>query len=457
MAGPFQTIPLGDGASADLYLLRYGKDGLLRSPAAEGAVEEQLAGVSDVFFFAHGWNNVFAQALDRYRNFAAGYIGQSAEFDIRHPGPGPYQPLLVGAVWPSTSFVMPWEQGPVIAGPTDPDGAASTEQEELLALATSEMDAAADRALVDAVDGRTAVDTATATELATILLRNLRATPDPDDGSAPPDVTGLLRIWAELGGGPRPEPSEAPARFGRVGSRGAGTPPDAASLMYDPRDILRIASVWQMKARAGVVGATGVAPLLESILRSDARLHLIGHSFGARVVLSALNASAAERSAHSMLLLQPAVNRWCLAPTVDGTGQPGGYHSVLGKVERPILTTFSSHDKPLTSVFHLAMRGRNLGEGQPETAAVGDWYRYGALGGYGPAGLDGQATTCEAVTPGQGHYPVGGTARVIAVKGGSKVDGEVPIPGHGGISNRFTWWALHDLTRGDLRADTTGS
>ncbi|MFC9585805.1 hypothetical protein ACFVJ8_23665 [Streptomyces yangpuensis] len=451
MAGPFQTLPIGDGASADLYLLRYGKDGLLRSPAAEDEVKEQLDGVSDVYFFAHGWNNIFAKALDRYQDFAAGYIEQGAEFDIRHPGPGPYQPLLVGAIWPSTSFVMPWEEGPAIAGPPDPDGAAAAEQEELLALATSEMNADEDRAFVDAVDGRTAVNKATATKLAAIVLRNLRATTDPDDGSAPPNVAGLLKIWAELGGGPLPEPSEAPAPFGRVGSGGAGSPPDAAGLVYDPRDILRVASVWQMKARAGVVGAKGVAPLLEHILHRDppVRLHLIGHSFGARVVLSALNAAAAERPAHSMLLLQPAVNRWCLAPNVEGTGRPGGYHSVLAKVEQPILTTFSSHDKPLTNVFHLAMRGKNLGEQQPETAAAGDWYQYGALGGYGPAGLDGQATTCDAVAPGQGNYPLGGGARVIAINGGSKVDGQVPIRGHGEISNPFTWWALHDLTRGD--------
>ncbi|MGW6703869.1 hypothetical protein ACWGDE_03095 [Streptomyces sp. NPDC054956] len=450
MAGPFQTLPISGGASVDLYLLRYGKDGLLRSPAAEAEVEERLAKATDVYFFAHGWNNIFAKALDRYRNFAAGYIAQRAEFRIADPGPGPYRPLLVGAIWPSTSFVMPWETGPVIAGPPDPDGPAAAEQEELLALATAEMNADEDRAFVDAVDGRTAVDKMTAEKVAAIVLRNLRAMTDPDDGSAPPDVAGLLDIWTELGGEPMPEPPEDLSSFGPVGSGGRGGPPDPAGVGYDPRDILRVASVWQMKARAGVVGAKGVAPLVERILHRDppVRLHLIGHSFGARVVLSALNAAAAGRSAHSMLLLQPAVNRWCLAPKVVGTGQPGGYHSVLAKVEQPILTTFSSSDKPLTNVFHLAMRGRNLGE-QPETAAVGDTYRYGALGGFGPLGLDGQSTTCDAVAPGKGHYPLAEGARVIAMKGGAEVDGEVPIRGHGEISNRFTWWALHDLTRGD--------
>ena len=36
--------------------------------------------------------------------------------------------------------------------------------------------------------------------------------------------------------------------------------------------------------------------------------------------------------------------------------------SVLDKVERPILSTFSRHDLPLHEVFHLAVRGSSLGE-----------------------------------------------------------------------------------------------
>ncbi|WP_329223117.1 hypothetical protein [Streptomyces microflavus] len=451
MAGPFQTIPMNDGASANLYLLRYGKDGLLRSPAAEADVKKSLDGVTDVYVFAHGWNNIFAAALDRYRDFATGFIGQRAQFAVPAPGPGPYRPLLVGVMWPSTSFVMPWEQGPVIAGPSGPDSPASAEQEESLELVTSEMNADEDRVLVDAVDGRTAVDGPTAAKLAAILLRNLRATADPDDGSEPPDVEGLLSIWSELDGRPLPERPEGTGSFGRVGSGGASAPPDAAGLSFDPRDILRVASVWKMKARSGVVGAKGVAPLLEYILRSESavRLHLIGHSFGARVVLSALDAAVVGRPAHSMLLLQPAVNRWCLASKVEGTGQPGGYHSVLSpaKLTQPVLTTFSDRDEPLTNIFHLAMRGKHYGE-QPETAAVGDTHRYGALGGYPPLGLDGQTTTCTAVAPGEGRYPLGAPTRVIAIDGGAEVKGEVPIPGHSGISNGFTWWALHDLTRG---------
>jgi pimeloyl-ACP methyl ester carboxylesterase len=76
--------------------------------------------------------------------------------------------------------------------------------------------------------------------------------------------------------------------------------------------VIRLASVYQMKDRAGRVGASGVRELLEDLLAKNetARLHLLGHSYGAKVLLSALATATLMpgRKAHSMLLLQPAVS-----------------------------------------------------------------------------------------------------------------------------------------------------
>lgn len=449
MAGPFQNIELDGGQTAALYLLRYDEEGRLRSPQAESEVKNQLTSVTDVYLFAHGWNNVFAQALDRYHGFATGYIAQGTQFDIQPPEGS--TPLLVGIIWPSTSFVMPWEAGPVIAGAPDPDGREAAEQEEMLGLVTESLSADDDAAFVSAVDGQTSVDAVIARRLAEIVLNSLRTGLDPDDASPPPDPGELLDVWSALRGGNVPGPTPG-TTFGTIGSGPSSGAPGAAALSYDPRDLLRIASVWKMKARAGAVGTHGVGPLVEHILReSGVRLHLIGHSFGARLVLSALTASSAERKAHAMLLLQPAINRWCFAPTIENTGRSGGYRTVPAKLERPLLTTFSAHDEPLTKFFHLAMRGSQLGE--PKTAAVGNTHLYGALGGYGPAGLDGDAVVQDAIVPGAARYPLDGQARVIAVNGAVTVTvGGTAIPaigGHSDISNPVTWWALHDLTRPD--------
>jgi hypothetical protein len=186
-----------------------------------------------------------------------------------------------------------------------------------------------------------------------------------------------------------------------------------------------------------------VAPLVGRILEQpDVRLHLIGHSFGCRLLMSAMGIGPLPRKARSMLLLEPAVNRWCFAGDVVGTGRVGGYHAVLDRVDLPILSTMSAHDLPLRQAFHLAVRGSSLGE--PDIAALGDTDRYGALGGYGPAGL-GDAATIQNAQPPDTPYDLSGPARIIAVDCSSDIDGKPAIGGHGDVINPITWWALRCL------------
>jgi hypothetical protein len=101
-------------------------------------------------------------------------------------------------------------------------------------------------------------------------------------------------------------------------------------------------------------------------------------------------------------------------------------------------------DFPLHEAFHLAVRGSSLGE--PDVAAFGDTGRYGALGGYGPAGLDATTVTLPAVAPHGGDYKAAAQVRVVAVDGGVVIDGKAAIDGHGDVSNPVTWWALRVLT-----------
>jgi hypothetical protein len=62
----------------------------------------------------------------------------------------------------------------------------------------------------------------------------------------------------------------------------------------DPRPAIRLASLYLMKDRAGKVGSSGVAELLRGLLqRTTAPVHVVGHSFGCKVMLSA---AAAEPS-----------------------------------------------------------------------------------------------------------------------------------------------------------------
>jgi hypothetical protein len=436
VSGPFEKVDVGGGRSADLFLLRYDTDGSLVSQEAQAGVVDALPDTTDVFFFAHGWNNTFDQAAGNYRRFIQGYAGQGS-------GPSAVdKPLLVGVVWPSTSFTMPWEDGPFIAG-----SPADAERDDGIRTAAAEsLDGQRSQRLTELL-ARRRLDGTEAREAAALML-SLLPEVDPEEGTRPPAPDEVLAAWARLDGADAPAPAD-PDDFGDF----AGDPqqpegdPAAAGFLQnlDPRNLLRMGSVWLMKDRAGKVGAHGVSPLVQRILQAPGvRLHLIGHSFGARVMLSATAFAPLPRKVRSMLLLQPAVNRWCFADDVVGTGRAGGYRPVLDRVELPVLSSMSSHDFPLRQAFHLALRGSSLGE--PNIAAVGNTDRYGALGGYGPAGVPAVAQPVRR--PGA-RYELGGGARIIPIDGSGDIDGAPAIGGHGDINNPRTWWALRCLVHPD--------
>lgn len=431
--GPFEQIALSEHASAPLYLLRYDADGRLVSRQTEAHLRDAATAATDVFVFSHGWNTIFGDALGRYRGFLNGYM--KIRRDLGLPVPQPYRPILVGVIWPSTSLLLPWEQGPEIAAA----GADAAETEELLRFVTESLDDEAAAELTELLDGATGLTEAQAARAAQILQSALLID-DADTVTAPPTAAEVMEIWNRLDGR-KPVPPADPDDFGTVGGAvpaPAGAPQAAGFGVFDPRNLLRMGSMWKMKDRSGKVGARGLSPLLRHLLaETTARVHLTGHSFGCRLLMSALAIEPTARPARSLLLLQPAVNRWCFAADAAGTGRVGGYRPVLDRVEQPVLTTFTSHDLPLRQAFHLALRGSHVGE--PQIAALGDEERYGALGGYGPAGLGTAAAVVPIKDPGQ-KYDLGAGTEVIAL------DGSRTIDGHGGISNPSTWWALHSLT-----------
>lgn len=442
MVGPYTKVNLGEGREVDLFLLRFDADGGLLSPQTRDLITSSLKtdGYSDVFVFSHGWNNNFKVASEKYLTFIKGYAAQRARLQL--PLEPEFKPLLIGVIWPSTSFLFPWERGPKIAADTATDDA---EREEMLRLLLGTMTPDARSQLVELIDGADSLDRAAAKDAAKLMLEALRPTSDPDYASDAPSVEEFLEAWGELEGLAPLRPADPNAFTGIGGATRDAAVEAAGGGRLDPRGLLRAGTVWMMKDRAGRVGSRGVAPLLERVLEdSAARLHLVGHSFGARVVLSAMTTQEASRKAHSMLLLQPAVNRWCFAHKVIGRGIPGGYRPVLDRVERPIISTYSSHDKALHDAFHLAVRSSSLGE--PDIAAVGDTERYGALGGYGPKGIDDLLTETNARAEGKSYDLAEKGPGVVAINGAVEVDGKPAIGEHGDINSKVTWWALHSLT-----------
>lgn len=201
---------------------------------------------------------------------------------------------------------------------------------------------------------------------------------------------------------PLPRPGSAAASIDPFASSSGGGMGGAASF----RDVfgglqsallhtLNFTTFFMMKARAGDVGVKGVAPLIQAIrtARPDLRLHLMGHSFGCRVVTAAVNALPAGDALrpNTMTLLQGAFSHNGFASQFDGTND-GGFRQVVAakKVRGPILISHTRNDKAVGIAYPVA--SRISGETAASVGDANDIY-----GGLGSNGAQNQNTTPERV------------------------------------------------------------
>jgi hypothetical protein len=440
--GPYKTLRLDDGTAMPFYVIPFDKKGRCEGPETRRHLIEAVRNGSftNIFLFSHGWNNDWSVATERYEHFITGYMKMRR--DRKLPVSDPYRPLLVGVFWPSTALVFgEKEKGPGIAaaGAEAPDAAVAEERREVREIAEDLPEEHVERFYELAQ--KPALNEAETLELARIVLSLDAQSEDETTGGAS-SAEDLVRFWKETASaGEEPAAAEPVGEddFGTVDGGGAGPQAAGGLESLDPRKPIRMFTVWKMKDRAGIIGANGVGPLVRDLLAASqtAKLHLIGHSYGAKVVLSALASSNLPRPVESVLLLQPAVSHLCFADKVPTTDRPGGYNKVLSQVRRPILATFSEHDVPLTKVFHLAVR-RADDLGELKIAAAGEPpSKFAALGGFGPRGA--KEGRFEIKDPAERYDLTADGRRIFGIHASRTVKG------HGDISNESTWWALYNL------------
>ena len=400
---------------------------------------------SDIYLFSHGWNNDWDTATARYEHFMKGYAGLRAELKLGYKRP--YKPLLIGVFWPSTALVLPSEEAP--------DMAADEPLASVLADLAAEMPQAQRGRFGELMSHGGSLDDAQAQELATLLvpLWNRFQQAGTAKGDVPIDpiaASELLALWR-----PAQESAEDDDEYGGLADSVSSRQPGAAfsfgDLLSAPRDLLRAFTVLQMKDRAVRVGGSGVSSLLRDVAKHSAargpadaaaRMHLIGHSYGCIVMLSALVSDAPgalPRKVDSVLLLQAAVSRLCFAGKVPGKSYPGGYRAAFANVTQPLLATYTKRDGPLRYLFHMAVR-RDEDLGQPVIAgAPSAPSKYAALGGYGPDGCG--DVECK-------YQPIHGAGETYVDLGKKELrlialEADEVIRGHGEISVPETWWALY--------------
>ncbi|WUH94274.1 serine-threonine protein kinase [Streptomyces sp. NBC_00433] len=331
-------------------------------PAQRDALLAHAADRTDLVVFAHGWNNDLSTASALFDRFYA-----------------PFPALLAGAPgvrlgyagvhWPSMRFSdepIPGFPRPTHALATgrDPDiatlkqvlaghDAAADRIEELLAQQPPEPAALAEfAALVRTLTG------CTSPRAAALAL-------DLDGADAPPAPPALLTgdpaaVCAALSDAICGMRGGEPLLGGLTGKVWSGA-----------RELLRQASYYTMKGRAGRVGKAGLGPLLGLLAtRAPAtRVHLVGHSFGARLVSFALaGLPPAARNVTSVTLLQGAFSHSAYSPG-------GALDGMQARVRGPVVACHSSHDQALGVFYPLASRLSG-----DDRSLLGDDDRWGALG-----------------------------------------------------------------------------
>lgn len=255
------------------------------------------------------------------------------------------------------------------------------------------------------------------------------AAPGPDEGGAASLGSGTSSTAVEAGAAAALAFDESPAAgFGSITHR----------IWDGAKEALRQLTYFQMKGRAGVVGEHGLGPLATALAARipGLRVHLVGHSFGARLVSYTLRGVAEHGSPiASLTLVQGAFSHYAFAPKLPQDPSRGG--ALAGQESRvsgPIVACFSSHDSAVGTFYPVAsMASRDDASGVSETML-----RWGGMGHDGAQEVGAAATTMlpsgTAYNFGPGFTNVDGSAIVR--------EGGAPAGAHSDIIHPEVAWVV---------------
>ncbi len=387
----FERIP---GTDTEYGLIAFDADGKER-PDGATLMSQQLIekakrdGVTNVFFFCHGWKGDLPAARDQYNRWIGAFARAPERQSATTVFPG-FDPMFIGLHWPS----QPWGDEELGGGAFGaPQVAVSSD-----ALLQSYLQRLGDRPEI-----RRPLE---------IIIKEARTNLAPDELS-PQVRQAYLDLNQALG----------------LGSEGVAGPPDADREAFDPEaafeaaneagaafgginlgsllEPLRGLSYWTMKKRGRSVGEGGMHTFLNDLQNATpVRVHLMGHSFGTIVVSGMLGGPNARgplmRSVESVALVQGAVSLWCYANTIPfGGGGAGYFNPILSdrKVSGPVIVTRSKNDSAVGVFYPLASQVKGSASFDPTKLP-----EFGAIGAFGIQGVaDGVANDLKML-PADGAY-----------------------------------------------------
>lgn len=382
--------------------VEFNRHGRVEDPARAGDAVQAIAGgdATDLFVISHGWNNDMQEARALYGRFfeRVSDVLRSG----RVPAASGRRFAILGVLWPSKRFadreLIP-SGAARLASPFGDD-----EIERQVHELRGVFDApAADAALEEAgrLVSRLEESPAARRRFADLVRGLLPRSEDEEEREVPASFFQLdgEALMERLG---TPDPLPAAERGGAAAAtgapagesrgEGAGLRQRFAGPKAAARNLLNYVTYYEMKNRAGLVGRRGLNPLLRELRARDPdlKIHLVGHSFGGRLVSAAADEPAELPAVNpvTLTLLQAAFSHHGFARRYDGE-HDGFFRRVVAdrKVAGPILVTHSRNDTAVGLAYPIA--SRIMGQ---VAAAVGD--RNDPFGGIG---RNGAQKTPEAI------------------------------------------------------------
>jgi hypothetical protein len=156
------------------------------------------------------------------------------------------------------------------------------------------------------------------------------------------------------------------------------------TVLNAARNLLNLFTYYQMKERASVIGFSGVATTLREVRSAfpQVRQHLLGHSFGARLLTAATMGQSEEISIkpESLFLVQAAFSHYGFSKEYE-LGKSGFFRDVIERnlVSGPILITHTRADLGVGLAYPMASILSGV-----TASMLGDKNdRYGGLGSNG--------------------------------------------------------------------------
>jgi hypothetical protein len=322
-------------------------------------------GTTDVIVASHGWNNNQEQAeqlyTDLFTNFAAVASDQLQNKKI----------AIVGVIWPSKRFtdvvdaaVAEQARGGGAGFGTSSTAADETIKAKLDVIATM-FDKKAAKKITAAKNqiGKLESDLDARRKFADELRSLLdESAAHEDDNSAlffKLDGAVILEklkmptpLVASGGGGGGGAASLGAHRTATATGGAAGLGDIFSGIKAGAIRFLNYLAYYEMKRRAGTVGQNGVGPMLDRLADSVQRIHLVGHSFGCRVMTAAAATSTTDKI-QSMSLLQAAFSHNSFSKSMNGF-----FRSVVDnhRVKGPIVITYTPNDRAVGIAYPAASR-----------------------------------------------------------------------------------------------------